>query len=187
MRTLRLSTAVIAMLVLLGGQSGATATQDEEAPAPDVPHQVSGTSAYADSYAVVPSTKAEDRFLVRGYGSYDTVKMDDARLSGKFWHVWNRDYIWGSQEFVVEGEVLTGTAELVNDDGTWVGTMRGYKAYEPVGKRHYWQVELAGTGAYEGLSALLYFRGTSEYRHEVDGFVFPGPLPEYPDPVEVPE
>ena len=60
--------------------------------------------------------------------------------------------------------------------------MRGYKA----SGLHDWQLELTGTDSYEGLSALLNSRGVSTYSHEVDGFVFPGALPAYPDPVEVP-
>ena len=102
--------------------------------------------------------------------------MDDPRLSGDLWLLWNRSYLYG-------GQVISGTVELTNDDGTWVGTMRGYK----VGGRHYWQVELTGIGAYEGHSALLNHRGVSGYVHEVEGFVFPGELPERPEPVEVPE
>ena len=41
-----------------------------------------------------------------------------------------------------------------------------------------------GTGAHEGLSALLFAEGYDH--HRVEGFVFPGALPEYPDPVAVP-
>jgi hypothetical protein len=47
-------------------------------------------------------------------------------------------------------------------------------------------MELTGAGTYEGLAALLVFRAQRGYLQEVEGFVFPGALPEYPDPVEVP-
>ena len=80
-------------------------------------------------------------------------------------------------------KVMAERTELVSDDGTWAGTMRGYVAYESpvVGpRRHYWQFELAGTGAYEGHSALLWTQGPAGGPMEVKGLVFPGPLPEYP-------
>ena len=174
MRTLRLSLAGTVILTLLGGLGGVILAGDENAPAADRPHQVSGTNLGYRIFESGANTREDGRTLQRGYGSYDTIEMDDARLSGTLYHVWNRDYL-------PYGQVLTGTVELVNDDGSWVGTMRGYK----VGG-HDWQMELTGTGAYEGHAALLEFRALDGYRQEVEGFVFPGTLPEYPDPVDVP-
>mgnify|MGYP001815309243 CR=1 FL=1 len=179
MWTLRLSVTGTIILMLLAGPGGAVVAADEEALASDRPHQVSGTNAYAGVFENATFGYEDGRVLERGEGAYDTIEMDDARLSGTLWHVWNRDYLG-------DGEVLTGTVELVNEGGTWVGTMRGYKAYEPDEHLHYWQVELTGTGAYEGYSALLYFRGVTYYTLAVEGYIFPGELPDYPGPVEVP-
>ena len=172
MRTSRLSLAGTVILMLLAGPSGVAGAEDEEARASEVSGRNVGYSVFEDG----TSTHEDGRTLQRGYGSHDTIQMDDARLSGILYHVWNRDYMIG-------GQVLTGTVELVNDDGSWVGTMRGYKVRD---RLHYWQMELAGTGDYEGLGALLVFRGQDGIRQEVEGFVFPGALPEYPEPVEVP-
>ena len=110
--------------------------------------------------------------------------MDDARLSGTLWLLSNMEAI-GGRIRASEGEVMAVTVELVNDDGSWVGTMRGYIAYEPR-RVHYWQLELTGTSAYEGHSALLQVKGPGTGPYEVEGFVFPGALPDYPGPVEVP-
>jgi len=109
--------------------------------------------------------------------------MDDPRLGGTLWQLWNHASI-GGPKYRADGEVMSGTVELVNDDGSWVGTMRGYIFHVPM-RTHYRQLELTGTGAYEGLSALAYAVGPGGGAHEFEGFVFPGGLPEYPDPVEV--
>jgi hypothetical protein len=182
MRALRLALARTLILMLLGGVGGAVVAEGDVATASDLPHPVSGTLQYGGAFAPMTTTQAEGRFLQRGYGAYDRIEMDDARLSGTLWHVWNRDFIWGPKKYETEGEVLTGTVELVNDEGSWVGRMRGYVTQRP--ERHFWHIELTGTGAYDGLSTLLYAEGY--FNHEVEGFVFPGALPEYPDPVEVP-
>ena len=53
-------------------------------------------------------------------------------------------------------------------------------------RRHYWHIALTGTDAHEGLSALFYAWGPAQGLIDVEGFVFPGVLPAYRDPVEVP-
>jgi hypothetical protein len=179
MRTLRLSLAGTVILMLLAGLGGVVAAGDEDPPAADKPHPVSGTLRYVGTFQGGTSALEDGRAGQRDYGSYDRIEMDDARLSGTLYHVWNRDYLG-------DGEVFTGTVELVNDDGSWVGTMRGYFAYEESGRRHYWQLELTGTGAHDGLSTLLYASGPAPGLADVEGFVFPGTLPAYPGPVEVP-
>jgi hypothetical protein len=113
--------------------------------------------------------------------------MDDARLSGNLRMLWNHESI-GGPIYRGDGEVIAGTVQLVNDDGSWVGTVRGHVAYEEFGRHHYWQFELTGTGPYEGYSALAYAEGAGGGGpKKVEGFVFPGALPEYPDPVDVPD
>ena len=182
MHTLRLSLVGAVILMLLAGPGAGVVAGDEEAAASDRPHQVSGTSVLA-GFVSVTRTVEEGRVMERGKKGRDTIEMDDARLCGTLWHVWDRDTFVGPNG--PDGEVLTGTVQLVNDDGSWVGTMRGHVAYEALGRHHYWQLELTGTGVHDGLSALLLVKGPPEMR-EVEGFVFPGVLPVYPDPVEVP-
>ena len=108
MRTLRLSLAGMVNFMLLAGLGGGVIAGDEEASASDGPHPVSGTSTYAGKFESGDHVFEEGRALQRGYGSYDTIEMDDARLSGTLWHVWNRDFIWGTRKYLTEGEVLTG-------------------------------------------------------------------------------
>lgn len=183
MRTLRLSLAGTVTLMLLGGLSVAVVAQDEEVLAPDKPHPVSGQVTVGDFFQDPDITNEDGTQVRRNGGVYDTIEMDDARLSGTMWQVWNRDSIGGPLRRG-DGEVETGTVELVNEDGSWVGTMRGYASMGP--RTHYWHIELTGTGAHEGFSALLYAKGPAGGPWDVEGFVFPGVLPEYPEPVKVP-
>jgi hypothetical protein len=145
--------------------------------------RVSGKLSYGSVFQSESVTREEGKEVRRGLGFYDTIETDDVRPSGKLWQVWNRDSIGGPLRSG-NGEVETGTVELVNEDGSWVGTMRGYTTMGP--RTHHYHIELTGTGAHEGFSALLYAKGLQGGPWEVEGFVFPGVLPEYPEPVEVP-
>lgn len=127
-------------------------------------------------------TQEFDRKTKRGGGGTWTFEMDDPRLSGVAYESRNLDMIGPKYEHH-QGETFVGTIELVNDDGSWVGDLRGYATMGPA-TRH-WHIELTGTGGHEGLSALL--EGVGPYGSaEVQGLIFPGALPEYPGPVEVP-
>lgn len=183
MRTLRLSVVGTVVLALLGGFSVATVAQDEPVPASDGPHEVNGTLHYGDDFQGSILAVEEGRTMTRGDGFYENIEMDDPRLSGTLWTVLNRDYI-GNRPYASDGEVGTGTVELVNEDGSWVGTMRGYVSMDP--RTHHWHYELTGTGAHDGLSALLYATRPETGVWDIEGFVFSGALPEYPDPVVVP-
>ena len=159
--------------------------------APDVPHQFSGPCTYAGASSVAYGEEdgrflqqLEDGRFPHREQSRAICEMDDARLSGTLYQLWNHEGI-GGPKFGADGEVLAGTVELVNDDGSWVGTTRGYIVNGPP-RTLYWQHELTGTGAYDGYSALAYAVGEGMGDHEFEGFVFPGELPEYPYPVEVP-
>ena len=149
----------------------------------DRPHRVSGTLRPVDMLQGATLIVEEGRYLERGYGTYDTIEMDDPRLSGTLWNLWNVDSIKG-RKYASDGEIIAGTIELVNDEGSWVGTMRGYASMDP--KTYQIGMELSGTGAHDGFSALLYATRPETGVWDIEGFVFPGALPEYPDPVEVP-
>ena len=183
MRTLRLYIVGTVVLGLLGGLSVAVVAQDEQEPDSRGPHEVSGTLRLVNEFQGSTLTVEEGRKLVRGGGNRETIEMDDPRLSGDLWTVLNRDFI-GDRQYGGDGAVGTGAVELVNEDGSWVGTMRGYVSMDP--RTHHWHYELTGTGAHDGFSALLYARRPETGVWDVEGFVFPGALPAYPDPVVVP-
>lgn len=153
MRTLRLSLVATVILMVLEGLGGAVVAQDEEALASAGPYPVSSTLKPVDGFQGATLIVEEGRYLERGNGTYDTIEMDDDRLSGTLWNLWNIDHFKG-RGYGSDGEVLVGTIELVNDEGSWVGTMRGYASMDP--KTYQLGMELTDTGAHDGYSALLY-------------------------------
>jgi len=185
MRALRLSLTGVVILALLGGAGGTVAAQEDDAEGVAAgPAPLTGTVIEKRQHQRASTSYDEDRIRHRGAEYEDVIEVDDARLSGTMWQVWNTDALPGpdGKVFGKSGNLITGSTEINNDDGSWVGTMRGY--LHPVTKDYHFQIELTGTGAYEGSSALLYAKGPGNWH--VEGFIFPGTLPEYPDPVEVP-
>lgn len=180
MRSLRLSLLWMVSLALLGGMGGSAMAQDTEAPSFEEPHQVTGQILrYVTWRHGVSSWDGERRFQqTKGTYLENPIQMDDPRLSGLLRRVWNRD-TYGGPVRAGLGEVMAARAEVVNDDGSWIGTNRGHVAYQNP-RTFYWQFELTGTGAYEGHTALLYAKGPTGGPFEVEGFVFPGLLPDYP-------
>ena len=195
MKGLRITLISILAVGLLAGSTVGVAAQDDEAAAePTTPVQVTGSVEVGGStdYGIVDVTWDDERGVEERRGGYwdDPIEMDEPRLSGQLRSMLNMD-TYGGPVLGGDGSVVSASTELVNDDGTWTGTLRGY-AYPHSSdgfpqRDMIWHIELTGTGAYEGLSALLYAHGPiSRQVLEVEGFVFPGVLPEYPDSVEVP-
>lgn len=195
MRTIDTTTISILAIGLLAGSTVGVAAQDEAAAAePITPVQVTGAIELGGSadYGIVDVTWDDERGVEERRGGYwdDPIETDEPRLSGQLRSVLNMD-TFGGPVLGGDGSVVTARTELVNDEGTWTGTLRGYSyPHSSAGfpqRDLIWHIELTGTGTYEGLSALLYAHGPiSTLSLEVDGFVFPGVLPEYPDSFEVP-
>ena len=189
--------AAAAIVALFAGYllSGTLTTQQGEeaapaavsaSPSPSVtyesPKSVTGELDAGRTIRASTITQGVDRKMNRGHRYETTLEMDDPRLAGTMYVVRNRDDI-GERYQHHDGEVWTGTLDLVNEDGSWNGTVRGYTSMNPA--TLHWHMELTGAGEHEGLSALLEAEGPYG-RWDVEGFVFPGVLPEYPDPVDVP-
>ena len=110
MRTLRLSLAGMLILAMLGG-SGAVAAAQADPAALEAPHPVTGQSWPHTWERGTPGFDAERGVMERyGYRYSDRVEMDDPRLTGTMWHVWNSDVI-------SSGKVAAGTVDLVTDGG----------------------------------------------------------------------
>jgi hypothetical protein len=186
-----------AIVALFGGflLTGALTTQQGEemvpaaviaSPSPVMtyvaPNAVTGKLSWDRKFQTPEISQLSDRKTYRDEGTAHRFEMDDTRLSGTLYLAQNSDDI-GEKYQHHDGEVWTGTIELVNDDGPWIGTVRGYTSMDPA--TTHWHMELTGIGAHEGLSALLEAKGPYG-SYDVEGFVFPGVLPEYPDPVAVP-
>jgi len=162
-------------------------TQQSEETAPIVGATSSATADEAGSGAV---TVSGSRRLLGDHGpgaepivggmakgrseGHSDLLMDDPRLTGEFWH--------GRNWHVFEGAVVdTGTVSLETEDGGWAGTSIGCADCSAARKRLEY-AQLTGEGAYEGLSAILYFaeleRGAKW--HPVHGVIFSGDLPPFP-------
>jgi hypothetical protein len=81
------------------------------------------------------------------------------------------------------GNVWVGFAGLDDEGGAWRGTYHGYGT--PYNERNYLQVDLTGSDAYDGLSAIL-FATDNGTGFDVEGMIFPGELPPLPEMQEPP-
>jgi len=185
MRTWRALLAWTVMLALVGGLGGtAVAQQDDSEQVSRGLSPVTGTITEERFYDRTESAD-EDRSRLR-YGLVkEALEVDDPRLDGTAWSTWNTHRLPDPSGLVFGqgGSLAAGNTEVVNEDGSWRGTLHGHR--DPATMDWLLEYDLAGTGAYEGYTALLYIKGQGG-RMDVDGFVFPGVWPEYPDPVEVP-
>ena len=112
----------------------------------------------------------------RGRDSRGRSEMSDARLSGDVVLRDNADR-WCTRPCSPETmvDVLWGSIEVTNDDGSWLGTSVG-TTDASAGGAGITYYELVGTGAYEGLSAIL-FEPETEDGFSWNGVIFPGDLP----------
>lgn len=186
MRRLRLALAWTAVLTLLGGMGGTVSAQETDVASFDGPHRVTGQITRFVTWTTQEVDWNEERQVEeRSIYVENPITMDDPHLSGLLRREWNYETYGGTRERGL-GEVMAGRAELVTDGGgSWVGITRGYVSYGP--RSHFWQFELTGTGAFEGHTALLWTQGPGGGPHAVEGFVFPGPLPDYPAELPVAE
>ena len=186
--------SILAMGLVAGSALGAAAQDGEAAAEPAAPVQVTGQIEVGggSDYGTVEVTWDDVRGVEERRGGFwdDPITVDEPRLSGQLRSTLNMD-TYGGPVLGGDGSVVTARTELVNDGGTWTGTLRGYSyphSRDGFPQRDLiWHIELTGTGAYEGSSALLYAQGSiSGQLLDVDGFVFPGAVPAYPDSVEAP-
>jgi len=185
MRTLRMALAGMTMVALLVGVTGAVVAQEDDAEeVSTAASPVTGRIADGRQDQPYSISNDADRARFRDAVYVDPIEMDDPRLSGTLWQAWSRDALRNTSggRYGAFGQLISATIEITNDEGSWVGKSRGY--IHPETSHMHFQIDLAGTGAYEGYSALLYAKGPSDW--DVEGLIFPGPLPDFPGPVEVP-
>lgn len=176
MRALRLAATATVVVAVLSGLGGVAVAQDT----PDADQAVSGEAAYFDGTVVYPgryltgTSEAEDLKLTkRGDGwEFRDVELSDPRVSGTWRAVNNED------SYYAAGGVWTQARRIDNAAGSWLGDFTGYRS--PSGRWMH-QGTLTGSGAYEGLSAIVFMEDTGQTTYHVHGMVFPGGLPETPD------
>lgn len=194
MRTLRLSLVGTVILALLGGLSATVLAQDEEAAASDAPTEVAPGAApdsesqeavavrggirvfFGDPYKSGESYTGDGGSSIStGYGWQGRItEMSDPRLNGMF------RMVLDEVTYSNAGDIITASIRIDNDEGSWIGTERGYR--DPSSGWHS-QALVSGSGAYEGLSALLFVvDNLSRLGEDMHGFIFPGAMPEAPEP-----
>ena len=95
--------------------------------------------------------------------------MSDPRLRGEVLLEDDADRFIGGG-----GDVLWGTIEISNNDGSWTGTSVGTTDTSG-GGGNITYYELVGSGGYEGLWAVIFEREAGGWLW--DGVIFPGDLP----------
>ena len=174
------------IVALLGGTGSAVVAQDDDAELnPLGLSPVTGDIRYVRPWDGPIESEDADRSRRRSLLVEDIIELDDPRLSGAMFAMWNYDALPDPSgvQMGAGGTLWSGTAAIVNDDGSWRGTMNGHS--DPDTQHTFVEYDLVGSGAYEGYSAVLHATGLGQ-RLDVAGWVFPGGWPEQPDPVEVP-
>jgi hypothetical protein len=130
--------------------------------------------------------KSIDGKVSRERGTTLTGRMTtgDARLDGDVEVMYNVDHL--TLEPGTSTSLFAGEISITNEDGAWHGLWSGAEFPpgpengDPQVTRH--QATLAGSGSYEGLSALIYvYYPPGGSTPEVEGVIFPGDLPSFPD------
>jgi hypothetical protein len=174
MRTLRLSLVGTVVLALLGGTFAvALAQTDSETEGSDASAVLSFTAPYGTQTDLGTAVADEDRSGYRDAAYTVRFETGDPRISGEMWTLHNWERYRDSQ-----GATIVGLAGIDGEAGAWQGTFHGYAS--PGDKYLAYQVDLAGEGAYEGLSAMLFMTDNGS-SFDVEGMVFPGELPPLPE------
>jgi hypothetical protein len=182
MRTMRgtLTAGLVGALVIVVG-SAATVGQSE-ASGPST--HVTGTVVEQTAYEAGGVGHSQEGSVLREQGHVlkQLVDWSDPRLPAEHWI---RLDLGIYEAPAPDGVMTVQTSNLLTDGlGTWHGTGRAIETEDD----RYSYYEMVGDGAYDGLHALL--RGTpgqdahGPWDVEYDGWIFEGPLTEFPQPAE---
>ena len=166
-----LKTTLIAAIAvgLVAGATVGVVAQDE----PMAPAQVTGTGPYPTEVSLGSRAWEDGALRERGMRFATTWEASDPRLSGAVSLSTNRDQYEKQEMFVV-----SASAVVENDVGRWAGSGT-VLAGEELGETM--TLIMQGEDAYEGLTAyvVMDLRGRT-----FNAAIFPGELPEYPEPID---
>ena len=119
-----------------------------------------------------------DRLTLRGMVASGTMEMDDPRITGSYELTVSVDE-FPQPDTDARVEVHWGELTITNDAGGWNGTWSSTYDSAQAAETDLGLYELTGTGAYEGLSALLSETGSQLTwpSSPLAGAIFPSPLP----------
>ena len=167
---------------LVGGLASVALALDDAETAQTASHEAAvfdGAMRYPSKYLVGTSEALpEGKLAKRGDGwEFRDVELSDPRLAGTWLTIINEDH------YATASGVWTTARRIDNSEGSWLGHFVGYRDAHS-GWHH--QGILTGTGAYEGLTAIVFMEDMGG-TYDVHGMIFPGELPEapeYPEPAE---
>ena len=139
-----------------------------------------GTSTWGLQYEQGREVAGEGKMSMLGDASQMTLSdMSDPRMNGTLRIASNVDF------HGLQGRVSSYSTRIDNELGSWLGTGHGYFATDV--NLLFRQAFYRGTGAYEGLSAMVFMQAPRG-REGLDyyGIVFPGDMPEVPEMPEPP-
>ena len=177
MRKLRLASAALLVLALLGVPTATLTAQDDDTA------QVASHAAAVFEGNVLPlnlrlsgttETLPEGQMVKRGDLYEGHLDYPDPRLSGTHRVITNEDFHVSADGV---SSVGMSTVRIDNAEGSWLGDSTGYMDSE--GRWHN-QGLLTGAGGYEGLWALLIEDQAADNTYDVHGMIFPGGLPDAP-------
>jgi hypothetical protein len=182
--------AAVAVLALVGSFALVVqpATEDPAPPAAEAasidPDAFAGFSGTVKCGAGMPGTRTDFDWgtMVTGetYAKC-AVETDDDRVTGNSYTIHDYYKYAGQPQYGVRSAAVV----LTNEDGTWV-TTNGWGYQRPLDGTMLYVNEFRGTGAYDGLSALMVLtqKGWGAW-FDVEGVIIPGDLPPTPEaPIE---
>jgi hypothetical protein len=194
-RAIKTTTISILAIGLLAGSAVAVTAQDDEA-ATDAPV---GSSYFtgeliSEFTPTVNGSNTEVNGRIEGRGVLfegDAIEVSDPRVSGSLTRAGNANVHPG----IGDSEIIVFQADawlIENDAGTWSGHATGLVHGGPDGPggedaTEISTVVLTGEGGYEGHTLYLIVDWTAEQAPAVEGAVFVGdapPFPEVPAPTE---
>ena len=172
MRAIRTTTISILALGLLAGSAVGVAAQDESdealAPALMSGKLTEGWEVLSGDSALVDGAVRES-----GVVTTEVEKMSDPRLNGTLTIDFTKQFFDVRRDTVL----VWGTVLIENNEGAWEGIHRGTSDLEADGAQVAYY-ELVGSGAYDGLSAIVFETGNET---PIDwlwsGIIFPRDLP----------
>jgi len=181
MHASRLSLAGIVTLALLGSMSGAAiAQEDAEAEYAAITGTMSVVRSVTDPQIVTSPTIPQESGT--GWVYEVLLQTSDPRLAGNA--VADHNYL----AFVpgaTGGRVWSVAGRLANDGGSWLLEGQGFAQPDKAfASNNHYVFRYVGQGGYEGLTAMTLALPTGMGQWDIEGVLFPGPMPDLPPPVE---
>ena len=171
MRTVKATITSILALGLLAGSAVGVAAQDESGEAL-APALISGKLDNGWEVLSGDSALVDGALRESGVVTSEVEMMSDPRLTGTLTIDFTKQFF----DVRLDTDLVWGTVLIENDDGAWEGILRGTSDLEADGAQVSYY-ELVGSGAYDGLSAIVFETWGEEPIDTLwSGIIFPGDL-----------